>query len=73
MRYLEIPNTEEYFPNMNLGYLDREGYRILTMNFKQPMMNSISDVEMNYNSVAIEFRTFSVSFRYNVFEIEVDF
>lgn len=69
--YLSIPNMEDYFPDMSLMYLDREGYELLSIDFKQPIMKGISEVEMNYSSTAMEFRTFSTTFKYNVFDIKV--
>ncbi len=69
--YLMIPNTEDYFPDLNLMYLDRDGYQMLTVDFRQPLMKGISEVEMNYSATAMEFRTFSVNFKYNTFDINV--
>lgn len=69
--YLEIPNMEDYFPDMSIMYLDREGYQLLTVDMKQPIMKGISEVEMNYSATAMEFRTFSVTFKYNTFDINV--
>jgi len=69
--YIEVGNTDDYFPDMNLMYLDREGYQMLTVDFKQPIMKGISEVEMNYASTAMEFRTFTVNFKYNTFDINV--
>jgi hypothetical protein len=43
----------------------------LTIDFKQPIMKGISEVEMNYTSTALEFRTFGVNFKYNTFDINV--
>ena len=63
---------EDYFPDMNLMYLDREGYQMLTIDFRQPLMKGISEVEMNYSATAMEFRTFSVNFKYNTFDINVN-
>ena len=50
--YLYIPNTEDYFPDMTLSYLDRDGYQMLDVVFRQPLMKSISEVEMNYSATA---------------------
>jgi hypothetical protein len=69
--YLTIPNTEDYFPDLNLMYLDRDGYQMLTVDFRQPLMKGISEVEMNYSATAMEFRTFAVNFKYNTFDINV--
>ena len=56
---------------MSISYLDRQGYEMLTIDFTQPLMKGISEVEMNYSSSALEFRTFSVNFKYNVFDINI--
>jgi hypothetical protein len=69
--FLSIPNTEDYFPDMSIMYLDREGYELLTLDFKQPLLKGISDLEMNYSVTALEFRTFSVTFKYNRFDIAI--
>jgi hypothetical protein len=69
--YLTVPNMEDYFPDMSIMYLDRDGYQILTIDFQQPLMKGISEVEMNYSSTALEFRTFTVNFKYNRFNISV--
>lgn len=70
-KYLEVTNMEDYLPDMNIMYLDREGYELITIDFKQPLMKGISEVEMNYASTALEFRVFSVTFKYNTFDIKV--
>lgn len=69
--FLTVPNMEDYFPDMNIMYLDREGYQLLTLDFRQPLLKGISDLEMNYSVTALEFRTFSVTFKYNTFDISV--
>lgn len=69
--YLKIPNKVDYFPDMNLIYLDREGYQLLNIDFKQPLFKGISEVEMNYSATAMEFRLFTVDFKYNWFDINV--
>ena len=69
--YLSVTNMNDYFPDMSIMYLDREGYQLLSVDLKQPIMKGISEVEMNYSATAMEFRTFSVNFKYNTFEISV--
>ena len=70
-QYLEITNDVEYLPDMNIMYLDREGYQMLTVDFRQPLLTGISEVEMNYSSTAMEFRTFGLNFKYNWFDINI--
>jgi hypothetical protein len=69
--YLHESNTRDYFPDMELILLDRDGYQLVTVSFRQPMMMSIDTLEMSYASVGFEFRTFAVTFKYNLFELGV--
>lgn len=71
MWYLTVTNKEDYFPDMSLTYLDRDGYEMLVIFMRQPLMKSISEVEMNYSSTSMEFKSFSVTFKYNWFDIDV--
>jgi hypothetical protein len=71
-QYLRVSNDQDYFPDMNVMYLDREGYQMLTVDFRQPLMTGISEVEMNYSSTAMEFRTFGITFKYNWFDININ-
>ena len=71
-RYLTISNEDDYMPDMHLYYLDRDGYQLLTIDLKQPLIKGISEVEMNYTATAMEFRTFTLNFKYNSFDINVN-
>lgn len=70
-RYLHEQNTKDYFPDMNLIFLDRDGYQLVTVSLRQPLMKAMDSLEMSYASSAFEFRTFGVTFKYNLFEIAV--
>ena len=69
--FLTTNTTSDYFPDLNIEYLDRDGYQLLTLSYRQPIMKGISEVEMSYASTAMEFRTFAVNFKYNDFDINV--
>ena len=70
-QYLTVPNTADYFPDLHIMFLDRYGYQLLTSTYKQPIIKSISEVEMNYSSVAMEFKIFSLGFKYNNMDISI--
>lgn len=70
-RDIQITNEEEYIPDMNMIYLDYAGYQLLTVDFKQPLFVGLSEIEMNYANVTLDFRTISATFRYNTFDINV--
>lgn len=71
-KYLEVTNKEDFLPNLDLMYLDRDGHQILRIKLFDVLMKGISEVEMSYSATAMEFRTFSCTFKYNYFEIDVD-
>jgi hypothetical protein len=70
-RYLNEQNMRDYFPDMELIFLDRDGYQLVTVTFRQPLMKGLDTLEMTYASVGSEFKTFGVTFHYNLFEINV--
>jgi hypothetical protein len=70
--FLYEGNMEDYFPDMQLIMLDRDGYQLATISFRQPLMKSMDALEMSYGQNAFDFKTFSVTFKYNLFEIDVN-
>lgn len=71
-RYLKMESKRDYFPDMDIRFLDREGYELVSVVFRQPLMKGMDSLEMSYGSSAFEFRTFGATFKYNQFEIKVD-
>lgn len=69
--FLTIPDVQDHMPDMNIMFLDREGYQLLTVTYMQPIIKGISEVEMNYSSTTMEFRTFTMNFKYNDFDIAI--
>jgi hypothetical protein len=70
-RYLRLENKKDYFPDMNLRFLDRQGYQMVNVIFVQPIFKGMDSLEMSYGSSAFEFRTFGITFKYNQFKIDV--
>jgi len=70
-QYLQEKNDKDYFPDMSIIFLDRDGYELVTVRFSQPIMKAIDQLEMSYASNAFEFRTFGITFQYNWFFIDV--
>lgn len=70
-RYLRESNRKDYLPDMNIEFLDRDGYQLVTINFTQPIMKGIDQIDLSYASNAFEFRTFGITFKYNWFNISV--
>lgn len=64
-------NVTEYFPDFSLQFLDRVGYQLLNVKIMQPIMISLDAVEMSYSSIIPDFKSFSATFAFNHFELEV--
>jgi len=70
-RYLFEQSKRDYFPDMKLQFLDREGYQMCEVEFEQTLMKGIDSLEMSYGANGFDFRTFGVTFKYNLFKINV--
>lgn len=71
MMFNDVSNTKDYFSDFIINFLNREGYIVLNVEFKMPVLLSISDVELSYSQVAIEFKTFTMGFVYNNININL--
>jgi hypothetical protein len=68
--FYDLDNKEEFLPDVNISFLDQTGFEFITLNFHQILMTSISELELNYSSNTAEFRTFTVTFKYNYFKVQ---
>jgi len=62
-------NTNEYIDDFKLQILDAEGIHVMSAVFEKPIMNSISELELNMASNIAEFSTFNITFFYNKFNL----
>jgi len=69
--YLTWENMDDYFPDMNIIFLDRFGYQLVTITFKDVMMIGIDALDMSYAASGFDFKTFGVTFKYSDFAIDV--
>lgn len=70
-KFLQVYNPDQYVPDFQIQYLDFMGYQFSTINYRKVLFTGISEMELAYNSVAMDFRTFTVSFKYSNFDIQV--
>jgi hypothetical protein len=63
-----------FLDDLKLQILDAEGIHVMSAVFEKPIMNSISELELNMSSNIAEFNTFKLSFYYNKFNLilEID-
>jgi len=72
--YYSKSKREPFINDLKLQILDAEGIHIMSAVFEKPILNSISDLELNMSSNIADFNTFSLNFFYNKFNLilEID-
>jgi len=68
--YLDYDQKDEFMPNMSIQFLDYSGYEFVSLEYKQIIMRSITELDLNYSSNTPEFQTFSCGFSFNYFELK---
>lgn len=69
-----IPNANHpYFSPIRLTLLNNEGYAVSSLVFNRPQLKSLSDMTLSYSSVTPQFSSFSATFQYFNFDVEMDF
>ena len=72
LEFLDFKNPEQYFQDFRLMMLDNEGVVMTTVHLQQPIVTSLSQVQLNYSSTTPQFTTFSVSFKCNYVDIKLE-
>ena len=62
-------NEKAYIDDLKLQILDAEGIHVMSVVFEKPIMNSISELELNMANNIAEFATFNITFFYNKFNL----
>lgn len=72
--YYSKSKKEPFINDLKLQILDAEGIHIMSAVFEKPILNSISELELNMSSNIADFNTFSLNFFYNKFNLilEID-
>ena len=58
--------------DIKLQVLDAEGIHVASVVFEKPIMNTISELELNMSQNIAEFNTFTIDFHYNKFSIQLE-
>jgi len=69
MYHYNKDNSKSYIDDLKLQLLDAEGVHVMSAVFEKPIMNSISELELNMAENVAEFSTVDVSFFYNKFNL----
>ena len=62
-----------YFQPIRLTLLNNEGYAVSSIIFNRPQLKSLSEMNLSYSSITPQFTTFTATFQYYNFDLELDF
>jgi hypothetical protein len=68
--FYDLDNKEKFMPDVTLSFLDQTGFEFIAVELHQVLITNISEVELNYSSNTADFKTFSMTFRYNYIKIK---
>jgi len=61
------------FSPIRLTLLNNEGYAVTSIVFNRPQLMTLSELTLSYSSVVPQFATFTTTFKYYNFDLELDF
>jgi hypothetical protein len=72
VKFLDFNNPVQYFPDFRLLLLDNEGIIMTSVILEQPIVTSLSEIQLNYSSTTPQFSTFSVGFKCNYVNVKLE-
>jgi hypothetical protein len=73
LKFLDFSNKTQTFDPMRLTLLDNDDYMVGSIVFKRPILKKQDGFKLSYSTAAPEMKTFTASFGYFDFDIELDF
>lgn len=73
LNYLDHENNQQVLEPFRLSFLSNEGYLVNSVLFKKPILKGQSELNLSYSSVTPDFKTFTATFQYYEFDIDIDF
>jgi hypothetical protein len=70
--YYAKQTKRPFLDDLKLQILDAEGIHVMSATFEKPIMNSITELELNMSTNISEFTTFSLNFYYNKFNLKLE-
>jgi hypothetical protein len=70
--YYSVTSNKPFLDDLKLQILDAEGIHVMSAVFEKPIINSITDLELNMSSNIAEFNTFTLNFYYNKFNLKLE-
>jgi hypothetical protein len=63
-------NTRKYYlPWIQLYILDKDGDFLYSVNFRSPLLKSLSEVRMMYQAMDVQEQAFTITFKYNFMDV----
>jgi hypothetical protein len=72
LNFLNLKNPGVFIQNLPLRILDNEGNVITTVKFKEVTVTSFSELQLNYTQNSFQTDTFSVGFKCNYIDIDLE-
>ena len=73
LKYLDFSNKDQIFSPIRLSLLDNEGYLVSSIIFKGAVLKAQDGFKLSYSSATPDFTTFSATFVYYDFDVELNF
>lgn len=71
--FLDFKNKQQTFDPIRLILLDNQGYAVASVIFDKPILMGQEGFKLSYSSATPDFKTFSATFSYFKFDLELDF
>jgi hypothetical protein len=68
--FTEYRDTLPFWPPMYVSFLDHKGFELVVFSFEKIIPLSLSQFDISYSQTAAEFNTFTMTIRYNRYNIK---
>lgn len=67
--FQKYADTTPFWPSIHISFLDHHGFELMVFEFQKIVPLTMSQLSLNYSTVAAEFNTFTLSLMYNRYKI----
>jgi len=69
-QFIQYGDSVPFWPPMYISFLDHHGFELMAFSFEKIIPVDLSQFEVAYSQTAAEFNTFTMTLRYNRYEIK---
>jgi hypothetical protein len=70
--YYSKEERQPFLEDLKLQIMDSEGIHVISAQFHQPILKSISELDLNMSQNVAEFNTFNLTFNYNKYSLVLE-